>query len=181
MWENREFSIRLEENVFRDHERIMLSSGECSYFMPMGFVGEEGAEVVNYDCSGFAPLSSYRVEKTDDALFIIECVLMIVGRAVEYFITPARITINTDTVFYNKETSQVKIAYVPAADDNMSIRRNLVSFIEQLKEDICDGKEKYLDDAERFIMYHNYYIRDMINKVGMFKKQLYAEAKQNCC
>ena len=35
MWENREFSIRLEENTFRDYEKIMLSSGECGYFMPM--------------------------------------------------------------------------------------------------------------------------------------------------
>ena len=41
MWENREFSIRLEENTFRDYEKIMLSSGECGYFMPMGFMGEK--------------------------------------------------------------------------------------------------------------------------------------------
>ena len=181
MWENREFRIRLEENTFRDYEKIMLSSGECSYFMPMGFMGEEGMEVVRYDCSGFAPLSSYRVEKTDDALYILESILLIVGRSIEYLITPARITITTDTVFYNKETSQVKIAYVPAAGENISIRRNLVSFIRQLKEDICDGNEKYLDEAEKFIMYHNYYIREMVNKVGLFKRQLYTESKQNNC
>lgn len=181
MWENREFSIRLEENTFRNYEKIMLSSGECSYFMPMGFISEDGMEVVSYDCSGFAPLSSYRVEKTEDALYILECVLLIAGRSVEYFITPARITINTDTVFYNKETSQVKIAYVPAAGDNLSIRRNLAAFIKQLKQDICDGNEKYLDEAEKFIMYHNYYIREMVNKVGLFKRQLYTESKQNCC
>lgn len=181
MWGNKEFSIRLEENTFRDYEKIMLTSGECKLFMPMGFMGEEGMEVVSYDCSGFAPLSSYRVEKTDDALYILECVLLIAGKAVEYLITPARITINTDTVFYNKETSQVKIAYIPSTVENASIRRNLVSFIGQLKEDICDGNERYLDEAEKFIMYHNYYIREMVNKVGLFKKQLYTESKQNCC
>lgn len=178
MWENREFSIRLEENTFRDYEKIMLSSGECGYFMPMGFMGEKGAEIVSYDCSGFAPLSSYRVEKTEDALYILECVLLIIGRSIEYLITPARITINTDTVFYNKETSQVKIAYVPAAGNDLSIRRNLVSFIRQLKADICDGNGRYLDEAEKFIMYHNYYIREMVNKVGLFKRQLYTESKQ---
>ena len=178
MWENREFSIRLEENTFRNHEKIMLSSGECSLFMPMGFIGEGGMEVVSYDCSGFAPLSSYRIEKTEDALYILESVLLIVGRSIEYLITPARITINTDTVFYNKETSQVKIAYVPAAGNDLSIRRNLVSFIRQLKADICDGNGRYLDEAEKFIMYHNYYIREMVNKVGLFKRQLYTEYKQ---
>ena len=104
--------------------------------------------------------------------------MLIIGRSIEYLITPARITINTDTVFYNKETSQVKIAYVPAAGNDLSIRRNLVSFIRQLKEDICDGNGRYLDEAEKFIMYHNYYIREMVNKVGLFKRQLYTEYKQ---
>jgi len=178
MWENKEFSIRIEEDAFRNHERIMLSSGECSYFMPMGFMSEDGMEVVRYDCSGFAPLSSYRIEKTDDALYILECVLLIAGKSIEYLITPGRITINMDTVFYNKETSQVKIAYVPATGDNVSIRRSLVSFIKELKSDICDGKGKYLEEAEKFIMYHNYYIREMVNKVGLFKRQLYTEYKQ---
>lgn len=175
MWENREFRIKLEENAFRDYEKIMLSSGECNFFMPMGFMGEGESEFVSYDCSGFAPLSSYRVEKTEDALYILECVLLIVGKSIEYFITPAKITISTDTVFYNKDTSQVKIAYIPIGNDNVSMRHNLISFIKQLKEDICDGNEKYLEETEKLIMYHNYYIREMVNKIGLFKRQIYNE------
>ncbi len=179
MWDNREFSIKVQENTFRDYEKIMLTSGECSFFMPMGFMGEAEGETVCYDCSGFAPLSSYRVERTDDALYILECVLMIVGKSVEYLITPARITVTEDTVFYNKETGQVKIAYVPLSGDKISIRNNLAVFIKQLKANICDGHEKYLDEALKFIMYHNYYIREMVNKIGLFKRQLYTEYKQN--
>ena len=179
MWLENEFKIRLEENTMRDYEKIMLTSGECNLFMPMGFIGDENGEVVCYDCSGFAPLSSYSVEKTEDALYILECVLLIVGRAVEYLITPARITINEDTVFYNKETGRVKIAYVPLTDTQASIRSNLVSFIDQLKDNIKDGNDHYLDDAAKFITYHNYYIKEMVNKVGLFKRQLYTECKQN--
>lgn len=177
MWENREFRIRMEENTFRDYERIMLTSGECSFFMPMGFMGEDDGEVVCYDCSGFAPLSSYRIERTEDALYILECVLLIAGKAVEYLITPARITVTEDTVFYNKETGQVKIAYVPVPGKRISIRENMVRFIKQLKVNIRDGREGYLDEAERYIMQHNYYIREMVNKIGMFKRQIYAQHK----
>ena len=178
MWLENEFKIRLEENTMRNYEKIMLTSGECNLFMPMGFIGDDNGEVVCYDCSGFAPLSSYSVEKTEDALYILECVLLIVGKAVEYLITPARITINEDTVFYNKETGKVKIAYVPLKDEKASIRGNLVNFIEQLKVNIKDGKEHYLDETSKFITYHNYYIREMVNKVGLFKRQLYTEGIQ---
>lgn len=179
MWNNSEFKIRLEENTMRDYERIMLSSGKCNFFMPMGFMGDDDGEVVSYDCSGFAPLSNYRIEKTEDALYILECVLMIVGKSVEFLITPARITINVDTVFYNKDTGQVKIAYVPISENRASVRRSLAFFIEQLKADIRDGNENYLNEASRYIMYHNYYIREMVNKIGLFKRQLYMENKQN--
>ena len=178
MWENSEFRIKLEENTFRDYEKVMLTSGECSFFMPMGFMGESGGEVVSYNCSGYAPLSSYRVERTEDALYILERVLIILGKSVEYLITPARIMVTEDTVFYNKETGQVKIAYVPVQGEKASIRSNLAVFIKQLKDNICDGHEKYLDESLKFIMYHNYYIREMVNKVGMFRRQLYTEYKQ---
>lgn len=175
MWRNNEFRVRLEESSIMDYERVMLTSGECSFFMPMGFLGESGGEVACYDCSGFAPLSSYRIERTEDALYILECVLMILGKSVEYLITPAKITITTDTVFYNKETGMVKIAYIPAAPGGMSLRKNLALFIGQLKTDICDRKERYLADAARYILYHNYYVREMVNQIGMLKRKLYQE------
>jgi len=177
MWNNREFRIRLEENTMRHYERVMLTSGECNFFMPMGFMGEDSGEVVCYDCSGFAPISSYRIEKTEDALFILEAVLLIIGKSVEYLITPSRITVTADTVFYNKETGQVKIAYVPMRGKNIDLRRNLAIFIRQLKRDVCDGKERYLVEAARYILCNNYYIREMVNKVGVFKRQIYSEAK----
>ena len=44
MWENKDFRVRLEENTMRNFEKIMLTSGECSLFMPMGFMNEKGGE-----------------------------------------------------------------------------------------------------------------------------------------
>ena len=175
MWENKNFRVRLEENAMQDFEKVMLTSGECNLFIPMGFVSENGREYGNYNCSGFAPLSSYRIERTEDALYILENVLIILKSAVEYYIDPAKVTVTSDTVFYNKDTGQIKIAYIPLRAERINRRKNIVSFIGQLKIELCDGKEKYLVEAAKYIYYHNYSLREMINKAGMLKRQLYME------
>ena len=175
MWENKDFKVRLGENTMRDFEKIMLTSVECSLFMPMGFISENDGEYGRYNCSGFAPLSNYRIERTKDAMYILENVLLSLERAVEYFIDPAKVTLTTDTVFYNKDTEQVKIAYVPMSGKDMNLRKNLVLFIGQIKFELCDGKEEYLTRAAKLIYYHNYYLREMVNKTALLRRQLYLE------
>lgn len=175
MWENKEFRVKFRENEVRDFEKVMLTSGECSIFIPMGFISEDGCEYGLYDCSGFAPMSVYQVERTEDALYILENVLLILGRAVEYFIDPARVSIRPETVFYNKETGQIKLAYVPCSDESSNMRENIVMFIGELKAEIRDGKSSYLTEAAKYIYYHNYSLRDMINKAGLLKRRVESE------
>lgn len=57
MWENSEFKVEFSKCDMKEFERVMLSSGQCSFFMPMGFMGSENGEAICYDCSGFSPLS----------------------------------------------------------------------------------------------------------------------------
>ena len=83
MWKNSEFKVEFSKCDMQEFERIMLSSGQCSFFMPMGFMGSENGETICYDCSGFSPLSMYRIERTEDALYLLEQVLLILGQAVE--------------------------------------------------------------------------------------------------
>jgi len=55
------------------------------------------------------------------------------------------------------------------------LRKNIIRFLLQLKTELCDGKEEYLRKTAQYIYYHNYYIRDMVNKIGRFRRQLYRE------
>ena len=87
MWENSEFKVEFSKCDMKEFERVMLSSGQCSFFMPMGFMGSENGEAICYDCSGFSPLSMYRIERTEDALYLLEQVLLILGKAVEYLLS----------------------------------------------------------------------------------------------
>ncbi|MBQ0078327.1 MAG: hypothetical protein KBS66_00350, partial [Eubacterium sp.] len=93
---------------------------------------------------------------------------------IEYLIEPAKVTLTMSTVFYNKDTGEVKIAYVPSASGESNLRKNLVAFIGQLREEISDGNDEYLTETAKYIYYKNYYVKDIINKIAMFKRKIYA-------
>ena len=175
MWENDEFKITFKEDAIHGYERIMLTSGECNYLIPMSFIGENDKETAYYNCSGFSALSTYSVEKTEDALFIIEKVLLILGNIAAYLITPAKVTLTTDTVFYNQETNEIKIAYVPLPGEGINIRRNLLKFISQLKADIKDEHVSYLDKIGRIIHYNHFHVNEIIGQIGLLKRELYSQ------
>lgn len=177
MWKNNEYKINLKEDSIYDFERIMLSSGECQLFMPMVFMDEMDHQTAYYDCGGFSPLNKFRIDRTEDALYILEKTLLILSQSVEYLLTPARVTLTTETVFYEKESGEIKIAYVPMTGEAISLRRNLITFIAQIKSDVMDGHTHYLDELANLIYRNNYHIRDIINKTGLMRRDLYQKTK----
>ncbi|MCQ2547094.1 MAG: DUF6382 domain-containing protein [Clostridia bacterium] len=175
MWENNEFKMYLNDLEIPEFEKVMLTSGECDFLIPMIFIGEESEQVAYYDCSGFVPLKRYSVETAEDAFFIIENVLVIVGGLTDYLITPARIKLDRDTVFFNTDTGEIKIAYVPAGENTTDLKRNLLNLIAQLKMDINDGHGDFLDRFARIIHYGNYHIDELLNRLGVLKRELYSQ------
>lgn len=175
MWENNDYKMCMRENSILDFERIMLSSGECSYLIPMLFIGETNRLTAYYDCRGFVPLSKYKIENTSDALYIMEKILLIMSNVIEYLITPAKITLTTETVFYDTEKEEIKIAYVPVEDGQENLRRNLITIIAQLKADISDGHGEYLDRLANLVYSNNYQLKDMVNRLGLLRRELYSQ------
>lgn len=175
MWENNDYKMCMREESILDFERVMLSSGECSYLIPMLFIGETDKLTAYYDCRGFIPLSKYKVEKTADALYIMEKVLLIMSNVVEYLITPSKVMLTTETVFYDTDSGEIKIAYVPVDDDQDSLRRNLITIIAQLKADICDDYGEYLNRLANLVYSNNYHLRDLVNKLGLIRRELYSQ------
>ena len=57
----------------------------------------------------------------------------------------------------------------------MSLRRNLIKFIAQLKADVKDGNGTYLDKVARQIHYGNYRIKEIISLVGLLRRELYSQ------
>ena len=175
MWENNEYTMCFREDAILDFERVMLSSGECSYLLPMLFVNSDAKHVAYYDCKGYVPLSRYRVDRTEDALFILERVLIILTSAIEYLITPAKISLSTDTVFFNAETGDIKIAYVPVQEVPAGASKNLLRFIAQLKADVMDGYKDYLDRFAAVVYANNYHLRELTDRMGLLRRELYLQ------
>lgn len=175
MWENNEYKMKFNGSNVLEHEKIMLSSGECDYLLPMVFIGEESDQVAYYDCSGFIPLNRYSVETAEDAFFIIENVLVIISGVTDYLLTPAKISLTKDTIFYNTDTGEIKIAYVPATEKPAELKRNLLFLIAQLKADLTDGHGSYLDRFARIIHYGNHHTDDLLNRLGFLRRELYSQ------
>lgn len=175
MWENNEYRMCFREDSILDFERAMLSSGECAYLLPMMFISGDSKHVVYYDCRGFVPLSKYRVDKTEDALFIIEKVLIILTNAIGYLITPAKILLSTDTVFFNAETGEIKIAYIPVREEPAGASKNLLRLIAQLKAEVTDGYRNYLDRFASVVYENKYHLRELTGKMGLLRRELYLQ------
>ena len=176
---NMDYRVDIDRGSLKDFEKIMLTSGQCKFFIPMGFMGSEKGETVCYDCSGYAPLEKFRIERIEDALYLLERTLVILEKSVDYYINPTRILLNLDTVFYSKDSGEVKMAYVPLEDEKRNIRMNIIKFIKMLSRDIKDDKDEYLKGIARYVCQNNYYIRDIIRKIELYKRQIYLNRKLN--
>ena len=173
MWNKNEYRICLRDGAILDYEKVMLASGECSHLFPMFFIGAKAEQFAYYDCRGFTPLSKYRIDRTEDAFFILEKVILIMSSVVEYLISPSKLLLTTDTVFFNVETGEIKIAYVPVPEGSGGVRRNLLTFISQLKSDIGDCRSGYIDDFANQVNRNNCRLRDLSNRIGLIRRELY--------
>ncbi|MCI8647798.1 MAG: hypothetical protein HFE76_13650 [Firmicutes bacterium] len=171
---NHDFKLKLKEGAVKEYEKVVLSSGFCDLFMPMAFVSCEEGELVSYHCSGYTALRQCRISDAKEALDILETIFQMVHKSTEYLITPSKITLDMNTIFYNKDTRQVKIAYVPVERQELSLRENMVGFITQMENNVQDGSYRYLEAVKNKIEENNYYISDMVNLIGEMKRSMQA-------
>lgn len=169
---NSDFKVKLKEGAVKEYEKIVLSSGVCDLFMPMGFVTCEEGEIVSYNCSGYTALRQCNITEIREAFEILEKTFLLVSHAGEYLITPSRITLSLDTIFYNRKTKQVKIAYVPIGQKSVTLRENMASFITQMEQGLQGNGRAYLSAVKREMEENNYYIGDLINIIGDMRRKL---------
>ena len=103
--------------------------------------------------------------------------MLLVNRAGEYLITPGKITLNMDTIFYNRKTKQVRIAYVPAEEPQLNLRENVAEFFTQMEGKLKKTERAYLEKMKTQMEEHNYYIGDLINMIGEIRRKLYMSDK----
>ena len=165
-----EFRLKAEPDRFFRFERVMLSGG-CRYFIPMRFFEEDGSLLVQYNCSGFSPLSRYRIERTEDVLYILEKTALIMQHSAEYLIDPRRIALSTKTVFYNHEDGDIRIAFVPLKRPREEPAEAVSVFIKELSRDLEDGGLPLLERLRRNIIGNNLNAEGIIRQIGLVRQE----------
>lgn len=168
------FRLQLKEGAIKDFEKIILLEVN-DIFMPMGFVSFDEGELVTYNCSGYSSLSQCNVTEVLEALEILERTFLLVSRASEYLISPNMITMNMDTIFFDRKTRQVRIAYVPAEREAASLRENMAGFINAIGENVQEKGKIYMDKVRVQMEENNYYIQDLINIIGEIRRSAVRE------
>lgn len=163
------FRLELKEGAIKDYEKIILSEVN-DIFMPMGFVSFDEGELVSYNCSGYSSLKQCRITEVIEALDILERTFTLVGRASEYLISANMITLSTDTIFYDRNTGKVRIAYVPVEHESATLRENMADFITEFKLNIHAGGRAYIERVKNQMEENNYYIQDLIGVIGEIKR-----------
>lgn len=163
------FRIQLKEGAIKDYEKIVLSDVN-DIFMPMGFLSYDEGELVTYNCSGYSSLSQCDIKEVLEALEILERTLVLVSRASEYLISPSMITLSMETIFYDRDSGRVRIAYVPVINEKASLRENMAEFITEIKDNLQMQEQVYMDKVKTQMEENNYYIQDLINIIGDIRR-----------
>ncbi|MBR5488060.1 MAG: hypothetical protein IKV72_00010 [Firmicutes bacterium] len=174
------FRLKLREGAIKEYEKVMLTELN-DIFMPMGFVSFDEGELVSYNCSGYSSLRQCNITEALEALDSLERTFLLVSRASEYMISPNMITLTLDTIFYDRNTHRVKIAYVPVNRENASLRENMMRFITEMTGNVKNNGRAYLDEVKVQMNENNYYIHDLINIIGDIKRTAVKELDQGEC
>lgn len=172
---NNDFKLKFKDGAIKDYEKVILSQVN-EIFMPMGFVSTAEGDLVTYNCSGYTALRQCKITEVQEALDLLERTFMLVSRAGEYLISPRKILLSLDTIFYDRKTRQVKIAYVPLDENTTTLRENMSDFISEMEDGVTGTGRSYLENVREQMNENNYYIRDLINVIGEIKRS--AASKQ---
>ena len=171
------FRLKLKEGAIKEYEKVVLTELN-DIFMPMGFVTYDEGELVSYNCSGYSSLRQCNITEVLEALDILERTFLLVSRASEYMISANKITLTMDTIFYDRTTHRVKIAYVPVSRENANLRENMMRFITEITGKVQKEGKAYLDEVKVQMNENNYYIHDLINIIGDIKRTAVKELEQ---
>ena len=200
MWENNDYTLHFNRNPFYRHEQIILAAGTCDGYLPMSYLRGSDGLTARYEAGGYLPLSGFRIERTQDVLYLMERTVRIPHISPEHLLAPERVTLRTDTVFYCRERDDLRIAFLPVPETESSIsnstderthasasrpgrsivppfQRRLVQYLAQLKQDLKDPHMSYLLRLAKDLCYNRPDTADILRTIGLLRRELDALPK----
>ena len=95
------------------------------------------------------------------------------SKSTEFLISPEKITLNIDCVFYNLRSRRVRIAYIPS--ERGTVWEHIYGFAMELMDMAEEEAKNYLSELLEEGRLNNYNIRDMAKIVREQKRILFAK------
>lgn len=105
-----------DQEEFLGYQREILSLGLCSMFLPVSFWNREGRVLVQYDITGYQPLSRLKRISMNRSLEYIQSLARGIVNAQNIYIFPGQYEVNKDTVFISEDEKDVKLIFLPKRD-----------------------------------------------------------------
>lgn len=169
------FEMTYEKDIIHKYERDIVADGICDSFIPASFFREEDKLKVIYNYDGYVRISECRFREIIQLLNLIDRVILNIEKAMDCFIDINRISFTSDTVFYNQQTEDVRMAFM-VSDDGMNFNERTERFIGSLYNvydgpgtDCLDRLRSYIRTGNRSfddIKRETSYIRREVIKTG---------------
>lgn len=162
-------------SVLPFEERI-LASGLCDFALDMTFSTYRGVKRARYDCGGYVAVGEMDLTSPDRALEVLEKTLLAMGKAGEFFLDRDKILLNGETVFYNEESGDIRIAYYPR-EKALPVTENMVAFAEDLERMSGDVGRRYLARLRELFLRHNSGLRDMQRATCELRREIFQQTR----
>ena len=164
------YEIELEKWKVKEFEEKVLFSGLCDFIIPMSFSDMNDRKKIKYNCSGYSSVRDMDISSINGIFEIIEKTLITLSKSIEFYIPHEKVSLNIDTVFYDKKRKRVRIAYMP--DEKGTLLEHLNFFLDQLADLADDDGVEYICSLKKDLNMNNRNLRDMAVFVSEQKKRI---------
>lgn len=165
------FEKMYDKGMIREYEQKVISDGICESFIPISFIDEGSKMRLIYKYDGYLMISECRFRQIIQLFNIIDLVIMNVEEAFDYMIEPARLEIKGNTVFYRRDTEEIRLAF-SVSDNDSGFTENLISFMNELMLRYDGNSGEYMDKLKEYILKYNPDFSSIRKKIKELKMQI---------
>lgn len=169
--QDRNYEICLPDSSIRPFEQKMLESGLCSFAIPMHFVRHGKKIRICYDCSGYTSLKALGRLPLPLAFEILEKVFLCLRTSGEYLISPDRMQLDLELVYFREESRDVRLLFLPGTTQDSS-SRELIHFLNQFKDLLPPDGQRMIEKIASERTRRNRSFRELANIVGEIRREL---------
>jgi len=166
------YEVELPKEAIRPFEEKILASGLCDFIVPMSFLHYKDKSIIKYHCSGYVSVRHLDMDGIKDVMEVVEKTLITLSKAEEFMIRPERITLNTDTAYYNLKRKDVKIAYMPADPDSGTLTEKVSDYIDGLGH-AAGSEKRYLSGLQETMRSENLSLKALADHVGEIRREIF--------